>query len=133
MAKIKQFTIAVENRPGTVAEIARILGSAKVNILSLRGTAQGASGTIELVAEDARRAKKALDEAKISYRRPQQRSTSCQTKPVLSRSAWRNSRPEGLISSRFMRRPRRAGVRRRRLHGRGRNESCTGRVGTKRT
>lgn len=67
MAKIKQFAIAVENRPGTVAEIARILGSAKVNILSLRGNAEGASGTIELVAEDARRAKKALDEAKISY------------------------------------------------------------------
>jgi hypothetical protein len=67
MAKIKQFTIAVENRPGSVAEIARTLGSAKVNILSLRGTVQGASGTIELVAEDARRAKKALDDAKISY------------------------------------------------------------------
>jgi len=67
MAKIKQFTIAVENRPGAVAEIARTLGSAKVNVLSLRGTAQGASGTIELVAEDARRAKKALDEAKIPY------------------------------------------------------------------
>ncbi|HEY6388867.1 MAG TPA: ACT domain-containing protein [Candidatus Acidoferrum sp.] len=67
MAKIKQFTIAVENRPGTVAEIARILGNAKVNVLSLRGTAEGTSGTIELVAEDARRAKKAMDEAKISY------------------------------------------------------------------
>ena len=67
MAKIKQFTIAVENRPGTVAEIARILGNAKVNVLSLRGTSEGTSGKIELVAEDARRAKKALDEAKISY------------------------------------------------------------------
>jgi hypothetical protein len=67
MAKIKQFTIAVENRPGTVAEVARVLGNAKVNVLSLRGTAEGAGGTIELVAEDARRARKALDEAKISY------------------------------------------------------------------
>jgi len=67
MTKIKQFTIAVENRPGTVAEIARILGNAKVNVLSLRGSAEGASGTIELVAEDGRRAKKALDEAKVSY------------------------------------------------------------------
>ena len=67
MAKIKQFTIAVENRPGAVAEIAKALGKAKVNVLSLLGTAQGTSGTIQLVAEDARRAKKALDEAKISY------------------------------------------------------------------
>ena len=67
MAKIKQFTIAVENRPGAVAEVARALGSAKVNILSLAATAQGATGTIELVAEDSKRAKKALDEAKITY------------------------------------------------------------------
>jgi len=67
MAKIKQFTIAVENRPGAAAEVARALGSARVNILSLAATAQGTTGTIELVAEDPRRAKKALDEAKISY------------------------------------------------------------------
>jgi hypothetical protein len=67
MAKIKQFTIAVENRPGAVAELARVLGNAKVNVLALLGTAQGTGGTIQLVAEDARRAKKALDEAKISY------------------------------------------------------------------
>ncbi len=35
MAKTKQFTIAVENRPGAVAEIARTFGNAKVNILAL--------------------------------------------------------------------------------------------------
>jgi hypothetical protein len=67
MARIKQLTIAVENRPGAVAEIAKALGNAKVNVLSLMGTAQGTSGTIQLVAEDAKRARKALDEAKISY------------------------------------------------------------------
>jgi hypothetical protein len=67
MAKTKQFTIAVENRPGAVAEIARTLGDAKVNILALSGTAQGTSGTVQLVVEDSRRAKKALDEVKVSY------------------------------------------------------------------
>jgi len=67
MAKTKQFTIAVENRPGAVAEIARTLGDAKVNILALLGTAQGTSGTVQLVVEDSKRAKKALDEAKVSY------------------------------------------------------------------
>ena len=67
MAKTKQFTIAVQNRPGAVAEIARTLGDAKVNILALLGTAQGTSGTVQLVVEDSRRAKKALDEAKVSY------------------------------------------------------------------
>jgi len=68
MAKTKQLTISVENRPGAVAEIARTLGSAKVNILSLLATAQGTSGSVELVAEDTRRAKKALDEAKVTYK-----------------------------------------------------------------
>ncbi|MGA8618035.1 MAG: hypothetical protein WB660_05885 [Candidatus Sulfotelmatobacter sp.] len=38
-----------------------------MNVLSLLGTSQGTGGTIQLVAEDARRAKKSLDEAKISY------------------------------------------------------------------
>jgi len=68
MAKAKQFTITVENRPGTVAEIARTLGNAKVNILALLGTAQGTSGTVQLVVEDTRRAKKALDGARVNYR-----------------------------------------------------------------
>lgn len=67
MAKTKQFTISVQNQPGAVAEIARTLGNAKVNILALLGTAQGATGTVQLVAEDARRAKKALDAAKLAY------------------------------------------------------------------
>jgi hypothetical protein len=67
MAKTKLFTIAVENQPGAVAEIARKLGNAKVNILALLGTAQGASGMVQLVVENAARAKKALDEAKIGY------------------------------------------------------------------
>jgi hypothetical protein len=68
MAKTKQFTITVENRSGAVAEIAKTLGNAKVNILALLGTAQGTNGTVELVVEDPRRAKKALDEAGLTYR-----------------------------------------------------------------
>jgi hypothetical protein len=68
MAKTKQFTITVENRSGAVTEIAKTLGNAKVNILALMGTAQGTSGTVELVVEDPRRAKKALDEAGLTYR-----------------------------------------------------------------
>jgi hypothetical protein len=68
MAKTRQFTIAIENRPGAVAEIARTLGNAKVNILALLGTAQGSGGTVQLIAEDARRARKALTDANLSYK-----------------------------------------------------------------
>lgn len=67
MAKTKQFTIAVDNQPGAVAGIAKTLGNAKVNILSLLATAQGTAGTVQLVVDDARRAKKALDAARIAY------------------------------------------------------------------
>ncbi len=67
MAKTKQFTIAVDNQPGAVAGIAKTLGNAKVNILSLLGTAGGTAGTVQVVVDDARRAKKALDAARITY------------------------------------------------------------------
>jgi hypothetical protein len=67
MAKTKQFTISVDNQPGAVAGIAKTLGDAKVNILSLLGTAQGTTGTVQLVVDDARRAKKALDAARIAH------------------------------------------------------------------
>lgn len=67
MPKTKQFTITVDNQPGAVAHIAKALGDSKVNILSLLGTAQGTGGTVQLVAEDAKKAKKALDAAHMSY------------------------------------------------------------------
>jgi hypothetical protein len=67
MAKTKQFTIAVDNQPGAVARIAKTLGNAKVNILSLLGPAQGTGGTVQFIVDDARRAKKALDAARVAY------------------------------------------------------------------
>lgn len=81
MAKTKQFTVNVENRPGAVAEIAKTLGNAKVNILALLATAQGTSGVVELVVEDARRAKKALDEAGLAYRETAAEEHELQNKP----------------------------------------------------
>ena len=67
MAKATEFTITVDNRPGAVLEIAKTLGDAKVNILALLGTVHGTVGTVRLVAENAARARKALDNARISY------------------------------------------------------------------
>lgn len=67
MAKTKQFTISVDNQPGAVARIANALGDAKVNILALLGTSQGTGGSIQLVAEDPKKAKKALDAGRIAY------------------------------------------------------------------
>jgi hypothetical protein len=81
VAKTKQFTIAINHQPGAVSEIARTLGNAKVNILALLGTAQGTGGTVQLVADDARRAKKALDAARISYQETPAESYDLPNKP----------------------------------------------------
>lgn len=67
MAKTKQFTIAVDNHPGAVAALAKTLGNAKVNILALLGAAQGTGGTVQLVVDNPRLAKKALDAARVAY------------------------------------------------------------------
>ena len=81
MAKTKQFTIAVEHRPGAVAEIARTLGNAKINILALLGTAQAGGGAVHVVVEDAKRAKKALDAARISYQESSAEELELANKP----------------------------------------------------
>jgi hypothetical protein len=67
MAKTKQFIVTVQNQPGAVLEIARALGNAKVNILSLLATAQGTTGTVHVVAEDAKKAQKVLDGLGLAY------------------------------------------------------------------
>ena len=81
MAKSKQFTVAVDNQPGAVAGIAKTLGNAKVNIFSLLGTAQGTAGTVQLIVEDARRAKKALDAARMAYQETPAESCDLPNKP----------------------------------------------------
>ncbi len=35
MAKVKQLTVALENRPGALAHMAKVLGDAKVNVLEI--------------------------------------------------------------------------------------------------
>jgi hypothetical protein len=81
MAKTKQFTITLDNQPGAVAAIARILGDAKVNILSLLGTAQGSAGSVQVIVDDARRAKKALDTARVSYQETPAETYDLSNKP----------------------------------------------------
>ena len=67
MAKAKQLTVSCENRPGTLAHVARALGDAKVNILSFLTTTSGAEGSVQLVVDNVNKAKKALDGAGLSY------------------------------------------------------------------
>jgi len=67
MPKVKQFTVAVENRPGTLADVARVLGEVKVNILALLSTTAGVEGFVGVVVDKPEKAKKALDQAGLRY------------------------------------------------------------------
>ena len=81
MAKTKQFTITIDNQPGAVARIAKTLGDAKVNILSLLGTVQGTAGSVQFIVDDARRAKKTLDAARIAYQETPAEACDLPNKP----------------------------------------------------
>ncbi len=66
MAKAKQIIIKVADRPGSVAEAIRALAGAKVNILSILGWNE--SGTLQIVVDNPRAAKKALDAANVQFK-----------------------------------------------------------------
>ena len=67
MPKAAQLTVSVENRPGTMAHVARVLGDAKVDIRAFRTTSSGSSGSIEVVVDNVNKAKKALDREGMAY------------------------------------------------------------------
>jgi len=67
MAKTKQFTITIQNQPGALAGITRPLSAGKVNLVALLATSQGTTATVQLIAENPKKAKRALDEAHINY------------------------------------------------------------------
>ena len=67
MAKATQLTVSVENRPGTLAHVAQVLGNAKVNILGFLTGTSGEKGWVELVVDKPYQAKKALDASGLRY------------------------------------------------------------------
>lgn len=68
MAKVKQLTVALENRPGALAGVARVLADAKVNILALfLGSTTGTQGSVQLVVDNINKAKKTLGKAGTPY------------------------------------------------------------------
>jgi len=67
MPKAKQLTVSCENRPGTLSHIAKVLGDAKVNILAFVTSTSGTEGSVQVVVDNANRARKALEGAALSY------------------------------------------------------------------
>lgn len=67
MPKTKQLTISIDNRPGTLAHVAKVLGDSKVNMLAFYGGTSGAEGYVQVVVDNVNKAKKALGGAGLSY------------------------------------------------------------------
>lgn len=67
MARVKELTVSLESRPGTLAHLAKVLADAKVNVVALVGSTAGAQGSAQVVVDNVNRAKKALNKAGLSY------------------------------------------------------------------
>ena len=67
MPTTKQFTISAEDRPGTLARVAELLGGAKINILAMNCAKFGVHGVIQLVVDDIEKAREILDRVRIPY------------------------------------------------------------------
>ena len=67
MPKVNQLTVRCENRPGTLAHIAAVMGDANVNIHGFLLTTAGTKGYVKLVVDDVEKAKEALHYAGLFY------------------------------------------------------------------
>ena len=67
MPKVQQLTVTCENRPGTLAHLAKTLGDAKVNIVALHTETSGTEGRVRLIVDNVNKARKALGNAGLSF------------------------------------------------------------------
>lgn len=62
-----EFTLTLENRPGTLAELGEVLGGAGVNIDAMQGMPCEGRGVIQLVTNNPDGAAQALSAANIQH------------------------------------------------------------------
>ena len=68
MPRVKQLRVAIQNRPGTLAHVARVLGKARVDIQAFQTGTTGKKGYVEVLVNDIRRAKQILRRERFSFR-----------------------------------------------------------------
>jgi hypothetical protein len=64
MPRTTQLTVSLKSRPGVLAQLARTLADAGVNITALSADAVSGRGKIRVIVNDAAKAKRALRRAK---------------------------------------------------------------------
>ena len=67
MPRATQLTVSLKSRPGVLAQLAKTLADAKVNIASLSADAVSGRGKIRVIVNDAVAAKRALRRAKYRF------------------------------------------------------------------
>jgi hypothetical protein len=67
MGKTKQLTISAEDRPGTLARVANLLGNAKINIVAMNCATFGTHGAIQLIVDNVEKAREVLDHLRFPY------------------------------------------------------------------
>jgi hypothetical protein len=67
MPRTTQLTVSLKSRPGVLAQLARTLADAGVNIVTLSADAVSGRGKIRVVVNDAVSAKRALRKAKYRF------------------------------------------------------------------
>jgi len=63
-----EFTVTLEDRPGTLARLCGILGDAGINIEAIEGASGDGRSLVRFVPRDADKAAHALDVARLAYR-----------------------------------------------------------------
>jgi len=67
MPRTTQLTVSLKSQPGVLAQLARTLADARVNIASLSADAARGRGKIRLIVNDPVKAKRALRRAKYRF------------------------------------------------------------------
>jgi hypothetical protein len=62
-----EFTVILEDRPGTLARLGSVLGDAHVNIEAIHANTREKSGIVQFVPNDRGKATRALDAAGMAY------------------------------------------------------------------
>ena len=65
MPKVNQLAVRCQNRPGTLAQIAAVLGEVNVNILGFLLTTFGTKAHVKMIVDDLKKAKEALEDADL--------------------------------------------------------------------
>lgn len=67
MAKAKQLTISAEDRPGTLARVAKILSDSNVNIVAMNCATFGVTGAVQVIVDNVEQAREALNRLRLPY------------------------------------------------------------------